>query len=410
MTYLLGIDLGTSSVKVAIIDSQTLTAVAVSTIEYRTYHPQANFAEQSPDEWWQAIVQATRNVVDESTISDITGIGISGQMHGIVCLDANCQPLQDAIIWADGRSINQTNVLHEMQAKFNATLPGVPAVGFAASSALWLKTNRPSLLEQTHMWCLPKDYINLKLTGNVATEPSDASSTWLFDVQVQDWAKDVYEFCGLRKSQMPPIVSSSSIVGHLSKRAAAEVGLKAGIPVVAGSADLPAQALGQGVISSDISLIVVGTGGQIFIPTHSPIIDKDNRYYLFNHNQHDTWYVQAAILAGGLALRWLRNILGLTDSKNAYETLSQMAATIPAGSEGLIFLPYLAGERSPHMDAQASGLFFGLKLHHSSAHLVRAVMEGVAFALRDCMLATPYQQIEKSILSGGIAKIGRAHV
>jgi len=403
MTHLLGIDLGTSSVKVALIDESTFRATAVNNVEYPVYHPKNGYAEQNPAEWWNATVQAVRAVLEEVDNAQVVGIGLSGQMHGMVCLDQDLQPIQNAVIWADARSGEQVEQLQRVQPDFESTLPGLPATGFAASTVFWLKMHQPETLAQTHKWLLAKDYIRQRMTGIIATEPSDASSTWLFDVVKQAWAGDVLQFCGLTLAQMPEVVPSSEVVGRLTPSAAQELGLPDGVPVVAGSADLPAQALGQGILSPERALIVVGTGGQIFLPSAAPVVDEANRYYLFNHNQPEMWYIQAAMLAGGLALRWLRDTLGMTEP-DAYAQLSALAATVPAGADGLLFLPYLAGERSPHMDAQASGTFFGLRLHHTSAHMARAVMEGVAFALRDCLELTPHQQVKQYVLSGGITQ------
>jgi len=397
MAHLLAIDLGTSSVKVALVHAETLALGASASAEYPINTPQPGHAEQEPSAWWEAVVHATRAVLAASEGVDVIGIGLSGQMHGAVLLGAALTPVHPAIIWPDARASAQVAALQAARDTFDATLPGPPAAGFAASSFLWLKENRPDVLDATRVWCLPKDVIAYDLTGNIHTEPSDAASSWLFDVARGAWAEDVAAFCGLSPDQMPEVIPSHAVTGTLTAAAAAELGLPSGVPVVAGSADLPAQGIGCGVVDPATVLITLGTGGQIFVPVTSPPPPPDDRYYLFSHSVADTLYAQAAILSGGLSLRWLRDLLG---SDIDYAALSTLAASVPPGADGLLFLPYLAGERSPLMDPDASGAFIGLRLHHGRAHLARAVMEGVAFALRDCLRVVP-QNAERFLLSGG---------
>lgn len=400
---LIGIDLGTSSIKVALVDAESLKTVALASEEYTIQHPQSSYAEQNPDDWWQATIKAVHLVTANINPDKIAGISFSGQMHGIVCLDSELEPIHPAIIWADSRSTKEVEELKKLQPSLNATLSGLPATGYAASSFRWLHQNQPELLQKMVTWCLPKDYLRAKMTGTIQTEASDAAATWLYDVVANEWATELVSFCGLQAEQMPQVIPSTAISGHLTEKAAQILRLKAGIPIITGSADLPAQALGQGIIAPDTMLITVGTGGQLFIPITSPIPDPQQHYYLLNHNLPDSWYLQSAILSGGLSLRWLRDLLNLSENKNAYGQLSALAKTVPAGAEGLLFLPYLAGERSPIMDSEASGVLFGLRLHHGQAHFARAIMEGVAFALKDCFLSMG-QDPQKIVLSGGITK------
>lgn len=399
----IGIDLGTSSVKVAVADAHTLTLQGSGAYEYPVLHPQPTHAEQNPEHWWQAVVHATRTALAQAGTPPIVGIGVSGHMHGMVCLDAQHQPVCPAIIWADARSVPQVAALRAFQAQSSTVFPGLPAAGFAAATALWLREHAPSVLAQTAVWVLPKDYVRLRLTGEIATDPSDASATWLYDIARGTWADDILRYCGLTPAQMPPIRASHALGGALTVQAADALGLTAGVPVVVGSADLPANALGHGVGATGSVFVAVGTGGQVFVPQDTPTPDAEQRYYVFNHSLAGRWYAQAAILSGGLSLRWLRDVLRLPADEHAYPQLSAWAAEAPIGAEGLRFLPYLAGERSPHMDAQASGLFFGLRLHHGTAHLARAVMEGVGFALQDS-LALIAPQPTPILLSGGVMK------
>lgn len=401
MSYLLGIDLGTSSVKVALVDVDTLQAIADADAEYPIQHPQAHYAEQDPDAWWRATVKATREVLATVDTPEILAIGLSGQMHGFVPLGNNHQPLAPAIIWADGRSATQVQALLEFATESASAMPGYPAIGFAASSALWLKQHQPDLLTQMTQWCLPKDYLRLKLTGVVATEPSDAASTWLYDVAKHRWAEDVSVFCGLSPAQMPKVMPSHAISGYLTTESATELGLSEGIPVVGGSADLPAQGLGYGISNPNTLLITVGSGGQVFIPTADPIIRADNPFYVFNHNVPETWYVQTSILTAGLAMRWLRDLLNLQEQADAYAHLSTLAESVDAGSDGLRFLPYLAGERNPNPDANADGAMVGLRLNHGRQHLARAIMEGVAFAIKESLSHVP-NNAQSYLLAGGI--------
>lgn len=403
MSHLLGIDLGTSSVKAAMIDSNTLRVIASAGQEYPVQQPQPGYAEQNPEDWWQATVSTVRSVLREVDPSAVRGIGLSGQMHGLVMIGPDQIPIHPAIIWADTRSAAQVAALKDEQAALQTTLPGQPAAGFMAATALWLHDNHPSLLDNTQVCLLPKDYLRLKLTGTVGTDPSDAAATWLFDSTAGEWSMEIVERCGLRRDQMPGVYPSHTVAGSLTAEAAQALGLPQNIPVVMGSADLPAQALGYGIIAPGRVLVTVGTGGQAFTPLNSPQPDPDLRYYVFNHNLPDTWYAQAAILSAGLSLRWLRDLLGMAGDPDAYRKLSALASEIPPGAEGLLFLPYLAGERTPHMDANASGLFFGLRLNHGAGHLARAVMEGVGFALKDC-LALVAPGATEILLSGGAAK------
>ena len=403
MTYLLGIDLGTSSVKVALFESAALRLIATAVREYPVNQPQPGYAEQDPDAWWQGVVGAVRDVLDGRNPRDVQAIGLDGQMHGLVCLDADYMPFQPAIIWADARAAKEIEELAAFRKMAAATLPGPPAAGFAATSALWLSHNQPSLLEQTHSVLLPKDFLRLQLTGLPGSDPSDAASTWLFDIETGSWAPEIVSFCGLRLELMPPILPSARLAGGLIEMAAKALGLPSGIPVVSGCADLPAQALGHGVIDPGTVLVTVGTGGQVFSPLGALPQNPPDNLYIYPHAVPDRWYVQAAMLSAGLSLRWLRDLLGLAGQEGAYEKLSDMASVVPAGAEGLLFLPYLAGERTPHMDARASSTFLGLRLHHQAGHLARAVMEGVGFAVKQC-LELVAAGTDNVILSGGVTK------
>ncbi|MFL7839775.1 MAG: xylulokinase [Candidatus Promineifilaceae bacterium] len=403
MNFLLGIDLGTSSVKAALFEADSLRLLATADREYPVLYPQPGYAEQDPDAWWGAVIAVVRDVLDGRNPHHIQAIGLDGQMHGLVCLDANLRPIHPAIIWADARASGEIKQLAVLRKTVSATLPGPPAAGFAATSALWLSHHQPLLLEQTRVVLLPKDFLRLQLTGLLSADPSDAAGTWLFDIKRGAWAPEVAAYCGLRPDQLPPIMPSAQIAGELTEPAAKALGLPSGIPVITGCADLPAQALGHGVVDPGVTLVTVGTGGQAISPLAAIPPDSAAGLYVFQHAVPERWYIQAAILSAGLSLRWLRDLIGLKEQTGAYEKMSDLASAMPPGAEGLLFLPHLAGERTPYMDAQASGLFLGLRLHHQAGHLVRAIMEGVGFALKQCLeLVAPEEN--DLILSGGVTQ------
>jgi xylulokinase len=264
----------------------------------------------------------------------------------------------------------------------------MPATGFMAPTLLWLKRHDPALLDRIRTVLLPKDYVRLKMTGEIATDPSDAAATACFDVTAKRWASAIIEGAGLPGDIFPPVLDSQAVAGTLTSDAADALGLAAGIPVVAGCADQPAQAIGNGMIAPGKTAVIIGSGGQVVTPLipAGTRIPTDPRLHVFNHAIPGMWYILGAILAAGLSLRWLRHAVGQDDAgKAAYERFSAEAERVKPGADGLIFLPYLSGERTPHMDARARGGFIGLSYHHEQGHLARAVMEGVAFALRECL-------------------------
>lgn len=403
MATFLGIDYGTSSVKTAVIDADTLTVLASASEEYRVFHPHAGYAEQNPDDWWLATVKTVQQVINQVSSEQIKAIGISGQMHGTVCLGKDGRWVRPAIIWADTRAVshvqNLTDIIHSDPDHY-MTISGMPAAGFMAVSLMWLAQNEPQTLEKTDKVLLPKDAMRYKMTGTIGTDRSDASATWLLDIESGQWSGQLTNLCGINHDLLPDLSQSMNVIGDLTQSAAKQLGLSIGIPVVAGGGDLPVHALGHGLVNTNTGMVTVGTGGQVFMPLAQPTFDSKHRYYTFIHSVTDYWYSQASILSAGSSLRWLRDLVGMSDTENAYEQLSSWAETAPIGADGLLFLPYLAGERTPHMDPSASGMFFGLRLHHGQSHFARAVMEGVAFALKSCLalVGTDASQI---LLSGG---------
>jgi xylulokinase len=312
---------------------------------------------------------------------NLAAIGLSGQMHGLVVLDRAGRPLRPAIIWADQRSQKQVERLCErIGAERLGRWTGNPlATGFMLPSWIWLVENEAEIARQAACLLLPKDWLRFRLTGALGSEPSDASSTSLFDTVNRRWCEELLQFLHIDPRLLPALGESSAVAGGLLPQAAAQMGLRPGTPVVFGGSDQACQAIGHGVVTPGVISCTIGTGGQLLAPILEPRYDPQLRLHLFCHALPDRWHLEAAILSAGLSLKWLRDsILEGLD----YRALADLAADIPPGAEGLFFLPYLVGERTPHMDPQARGAFIGLTLRHRRAHLVRALMEGVVFALR----------------------------
>lgn len=404
MSVLLGIDIGTSSVKAALFDSDTRTLLAVSNEEYALHKPAPDRAEQNPEDWWQATIQTVRRVMDQSGLRTVHAISYSGQMHGTVLLDRNGEPVHPAIIWADSRS---SQIVESLLATIGedryVNLTGTrPAVGFMVATLGWLARHQPETLHRAAHVILPKDYVRYRMTGVIASEYSDAASTGLFDIRQRTWSQLILDAAKLPESLFPSLLSPTDIAGELVPDAAEHLGLSAGIPVVAGCADQPAAAIANGIIAAGTASITVGSGGQVFMPV-TTLTHTDSRLHLFNHVVPDGWYALGATLSAGLSLRWLRDLLGLSSQADAYAQLSQAAAEVSPGADGLIFLPYLSGERTPHMDPQARGAFIGLSAYHGRGHLARAVMEGVVFSLKQTLAICEgiAGEAQSLIVSGG---------
>jgi xylulokinase len=385
MSSLLGIDLGTSSVKVVVV-SYDAKLLGVGNAEYPILTPSIGYAEQDPAEWWQASVRAAREALQKAGHPHVSGIGFSGQMHGFVLIDTKKLLIHPAIIWADQRSADLLPELETLLGADMARCGTAPAAGFLVSTLYWIQRYQPGLLERASALLMPKDYVRLMLTGEVGTDPSDASATGLFDIGHRVWADDPIARLKLPRSIFPKITDSNVVVGQLTQNAANLLGIAAGIPIVTGCADQPAQAVGNGLINPPRGSVTVGTGGQVFLPLVEPVVDQGLRLHTFCHAPSERWYMLGAMLSAGMALRWLRSILG--NQRFSYAELDNLAQQVNPGSEGLTFLPYIVGERSPIMDSRAKGSFTGLTLRHGPGHMVRALLEGVAFALRqivECM-------------------------
>ncbi len=379
--YYLGIDIGTSSTKAALIDCEG-KIYGIGQREYTISMPKAGWSEQHPDVWWNSVVESVRSALAISGVGceEISAIGLSGQMHGIVVLDAGGKVLRPAIIWSDQRSSGQVQRYEEYFGKkrLGELCANPVATGFAGPSFLWLKENEPDIYNKTQVVIQPKDYVRYKMTGLIATEITDACGTLLFNTAKGKWSKEVCNDLGLDINKLPEVFKPWEKAGTLTDCAAEQLGLRPGITVAYGGADQPMQAIGNGIIQSGTVSVTIGTGGQVFTPIHEPKYDPELRMHTFSHAIENTWNVLGATLSAGLSLKWFRHeIIGEID----YKELDISASNIRAGSEGLIFLPYLVGERTPYMDSKARGAFIGLTLRHTRAHMIRAVMEGVTMAL-----------------------------
>ncbi len=408
---LLGIDLGTSSVKTIVVDL-TGTILANETKEYPILRPKPGYAEQSPYDWWRAICDAVGGMLSKVGSVDIAAIGLSGQMHGAVMVDTAGKPIAPAVIWPDQRSASEvTAITTELSLERLTAIAGSPvATGFQAATVRWMKQHEPELWQRVDKVLLPKDYVRFRLTGGFATDPSDGSGALLLDVRMRNWSPTLLAAASLVESQLPPVLPSTTVAGKLTDDAARALGLATGIPVVVGAADTACSALGAGATAPGGMLLTLSSGGQLVAPIGHVQTDDKGRIHTFCSAMEPAtgpgWYQMGAMLAAGLALRWLRDQVLDMKSEDAYEQLSNWAADSTAGAHGLLFLPYLTGERTPHLDPLARGAFIGLTAGHLRGDLVRAVMEGVAMACYDGfqVLAEMGSQPNSIILAGGGGK------
>lgn len=393
---LLGIDLGTGSVKALVLDADG-TVMGEASHAYPVHSPKPGWAETEPDAWWSAVAIAVRQVVANSPHA-IEAIGLAGQMHGVVLADKAGQALRPAILWADMRSGDMLNAYQQLSTDVRVCLANPITAGMAGPTLLWLRQAEPNVYAAAHWMLQPKDWLRLRLTGTVATDPSDASGTLLYDVRSQRWALEVMHALHLRTDWLPELIPSSRIAGHLTNQAAHQLGLKAGLPVVAGAADTAATLLGNGLLKPGAVQLTVGSGAQLIAPLAQPEVDASFRTHLFCAALPNQWYRLAAMQNAGVALEWVRGILGLS-----WAEVYAASGSVPPGCDGLTFLPYLTGERTPHLDPHARGTWVGLGLHHTRSHLMWAALEGVAFAIKQGLeaIATSERPIESLRVAGG---------
>jgi xylulokinase len=399
---IMGIDLGTSSVKVVLMNPDG-RVVGSAAQEYAFDIPRPGWAEQDPQVWVQASLAAMQRALSAAGLSKlgVQTIGLSGQMHGLVCVDEAGVPVRPAIIWADQRSTAQVErIYRQVGARQLGEWTANPvATGFLLPSWLWLTEHEPAITARTRHLLLPKDYLRYALTGCLGIEPSDASSSLLFDTAHRRWSLDLASALGIDPALLLAAHESAEVAGGLTQSVADALGLTAGLPVIYGGSDQGMAALGQGITQAGQLACSISTGGQMVAPLERWVYDPELRAHTFCHVLSERWFLEAATLSAGLALRWLRDNIFKSLS---YAELANLAAQTPS-SEGLFFLPHLAGERTPYMDAGSKAGFWGLTLQHHQGHMVRAVMEGVIFSMRACLdlflsLGVP---VERVVAAGG---------
>ncbi len=406
MGYLAGIDLGTSSVKVLIMDSRG-NSLAVAHRGYEVMTPKMSYAEQDPEIWWKCTAEAVREALAGSGIDpeELLGIGFSGQMHGLVAMDKERKLVGPAIIWMDQRSAKEAAAIRELAGELTDTeLLNQPGAGMMICSLLWLKNHQPEIYDRIHYVMLPKDYIRYRLTGEIGTDEADASATLAFSVRNRCWCRELIRRAGLKEDIWPAVNGSAEIAGCVSSRAAGETGLSENTKVVYGAGDSAAQLIGNGVTEEGIMACNIGTASQIAVAVNQPVYDRKMRLQTWCHGAAGRWYVQGGALNGGSTLSWLKKKV-LKDER-PYGELDKEAGLVPAGAEGLLFIPYLAGERTPVMDPYAKGIYFGMGMKHERAHMIRATMEGVIFNLKESARVLDEMGIARNrmISSGGAAK------
>jgi xylulokinase len=407
MRYLIGVDTSTTATKALLIDEQGQVAAVAST-QYTFETPHTLWSEQNPDVWWQGTRKSIRKLLAESGIepSGIKGIGLTGQMHGLVLLDEKGHVLRPAILWNDQRTGAECDEIRELVGKKRLIeITGNDALtGFTAPKILWVKNHEPKIFRQVRHILLPKDYVRYKLTQAYATDRAGGSGTILFDVKKRNWSQEVLESLSINPDWLSTTFEGPEVTGEISSEAAEATGLPAGIPVVAGGGDQAAQAVGVGAVRQGIVALTLGTSGVVFTSVDKPIIEPEGRLHAFCHAAPGKWHLMGVMLSAGGSLRWFRDTFAPDVD---FSTLTEQADSIPLGSEGLIFLPYLTGERTPHPDPLARGAFVGLTVRHTLDHMVRAVLEGVGFGLRDCfelMKKAGLPSIQEVRISGGGAQ------
>jgi len=382
----LGIDVGTGSSRALLVDARGRVRAGYTAAHEDMRMERPLWAEQRPENWWDAVVEAVRGVLAKAGVagSEVKGIGLSGQMHGLVVLDDAGAVIRPALIWCDQRSQAQVDAVNAKLGRENVVRYTANPVltGFTLPKLLWVRDNEPRLFERVRRMLLPKDYVRYRLTGEFATEVSDASGTAVFDVVNRRWSFEMMDGLGLDRSILPQCYESSEVTGHISPQIAELTGLAAGTPVVGGGGDQAASAVGNGIVEAGIVSCTLGTSGVVFAHMENVAYDPAGRVHTFCHAVRGKWHVMGVTQGAGLSLQWFRNQLAPgTD----YDALTAEAAHSPAGAQGLFWLPYLMGERTPHLDAMARGGWIGLTNKHVRADLIRAVIEGVSYSQRDCL-------------------------
>jgi xylulokinase len=382
----LGIDVSTTGAKALLVDEKG-AVVTTATTPLALSTPKPLWSEQDPHEWWAGVTRSIQAALSQANVTggDVDAIGLTGQMHGLVLLDAEQRVLRPAILWNDQRTGAQCDEIRARmggRARLVKVTGNDALTGFTAPKILWVRENEPDIYARARLVLLPKDYVRLRLTGVAAMDKADGSGTLLFDLASRDWSADVLGALEIPRAWMPPTHEGPAVTGHVSAEAAAATGLREGTPVMAGGGDQAAGAVGAGAITPGVVSLTLGTSGVVFATTDTPLVEPEGRLHAFCHAVPGKWHLMGVTLSAAGSLQWYRDTLAANES---FDALVTEAASAPAGSEGLIFLPYLSGERTPYPDPLARGAFVGLTVRHRRAHLTRAVLEGVAFSMRDCL-------------------------
>jgi len=406
-TLFLGIDISTTGAKALLMD-ETGAVVTTATTPLPLSTPKPLWSEQDPHDWWNGIVKSIRQALAQANAAgdDVKAVGLTGQMHGLTLLDKDGKVLRPAILWNDQRTGAQCDEIRERvgKARFIQITGNDALTGFTAPKILWVRENEPEVYAKGAHALLPKDYVRYRLTGDYATDKAGAAGTILFDVKARDWSAEVLEKLEIPREWLPRTYEGPEVTGVVSAEAAALTGLKAGTPVMGGGGDQAAGAVGVGAVEPGIVGLVLGTSGGVFASTGAPYIEKDGLLHAFCHALPGAWHLMGVMLSAAGSLQWHRDTLAPGVS---FDDLLAPAADVPAGSEGLFFLPYLTGERTPYPDPLARAGFVGLTLRHALPHMTRAVLEGVAFGLRDSMelvKGAGLGAIKQIRVSGGGAK------
>ncbi len=395
MACVIGCDIGTSGTK-ALLVSAAGRVLSKATVEYPLSTPHPGWAEQDPDLWWKAVEQAIQAVLRASGVSarEVKAIGLSGQMHSSVFLDRQGKVLRPALLWCDTRTHEECEEITRRVglSRLRNWVSNPVLEGFTLPKILWVKKHEPKIYSRIAQVLLPKDYIRYRMTGTYAMEMSDASGTVYFDVRNRRWSSELLKVLGLPVSWFPPVYESQDICGELTSSSAKVLGLLPGTPVVGGGADNTCGAVGNGIIRTGEVMASLGTSGVFFAHSDTVKVDPKMRVHSFCHSVPKKWYLMGVMLSAGMSLRWYRDTLGVLEKqiglkkgRDPYDVLSGIARKAPEGSEGLLFLPYLMGERTPHKDAHARGAFVGISARHDRAHFARAVFEGITFGMRDSL-------------------------
>ncbi|MBV9436851.1 MAG: xylulokinase [Acidobacteria bacterium] len=386
----IGIDVGTGGTRVLIADSSG-RLLASATEEHAPFaSPQIGWAEQHPDDWWRAAQLAIRRALQQSAVraEQVACVGFSGQMHGAVLLDAADQVVRPALIWCDVRTQSQCDELNRSvgSARIIQLTCNPALTNFTLTKLLWVREKEPENWARVRSVLLPKDYVRFRLTGEKAIDVADASGTLMLDVARRQWSSELLQAAKIDRALLPSLFESPEVCGQITAKAAEATGLKLGTPVVAGAGDQAAGATGMGIVSPGAVSATIGTSGVVFAATDRPALDPHGRLHTFCHAIPGRWHVMGVTQAAGLSLRWFRDQFGTRDNgktQDPYELLTAEATRVPAGSDGLLWAPYLMGERTPHLDPDARAALVGITASHTRAHVVRAILEGVAFSLKD---------------------------